>query len=606
MPNFQIFGWRPTIIRSSLIEPDRAVLKPIYIDLNPSLADFMLRRFTKFLWLEALTIAVVTLAAPLPGRTAERITGYFAPFKDFSVSVRDLEAFAQEGKIPAEYADLAKQTPPAQLQKFRQSLRQRFEVSTEYVSQFTYAPLGEKLLERVGESIQTDGRRNGMKSLRLALIWAAGDKKQGLTAINVLRRFPSRQINLNLAEVFTSYNDLTELFKRRDSTILAFNRIADAEAATSTTDFSNRLDLRRAGTFRWQKRQFAWRDRSRQRMVPGDLYLPQATSSPVPVIVISHGVAEDRTTYAYLAQHLASYGFAVATLEHVGGDTNRFRKYFSGLAPAPKATELLERPRDVSFLLDELERQAQSDPTLRQIDVQQVGLVGHSLGGYTVLALAGAQLNFDRLKRDCNPNRSVNLSLLLQCRANELKPQRYVLKDPRVKAIFAISPLNSTIFGQQGMSQIRLPVFLMGGSDDIVTPAVPEQIYPFTWLQTPDKYLAILDKGTHFSTQSISDSDSVVPISDRLIGPDPAQAKLYAQALSTAFFQTHLANRNEYKTYLTAAYAKSIGRINVTRANNSAVTAIGSLQLNLVPASAAESIVRALQQDNALTRKLVP
>ena len=68
MPNFQIFGWRsPTIIRSSLIEPDRAVLEPIYIDLNPSSADFMLRRFTKFLGIEALTIATfVTLAVPLP------------------------------------------------------------------------------------------------------------------------------------------------------------------------------------------------------------------------------------------------------------------------------------------------------------------------------------------------------------------------------------------------------------------------------------------------------------------------------------------------------------------------------------------------------------
>jgi hypothetical protein len=26
--------------------------------------------------------------------------------------------------------------------------------------------------------------------------------------------------------------------------------------------------------------------------------------------------------------------------EHVGGDANRFRQYFSSLAPAPKATEL--------------------------------------------------------------------------------------------------------------------------------------------------------------------------------------------------------------------------------------------------------------------------
>jgi predicted dienelactone hydrolase len=572
-------------------------------------ANFMSLCAPKRIWLKVLTIATfATVAIPLPGRTAERITGYFPPFKDVSVSVRDLEDFARDGKIPTDYAGLAKQTPPAQLQQFRQFLQQRFEVSPKYVSQFTNSPLVEKLLERLGESIQADSRRNGMKSLRLALIRAAEDKKQGLTVINFLKRFPGRQINLNLAEVFTSYDNLTELLKRRDKTIAILDRLNEVEAATAL-EFSNRLDLRRAGTLRWQKRKFEWLDRSRNRMVPGDLYLPQTTATtPVPVIVISHGVAEDRTTYAYLAQHLASYGFAVAALEHVGGDANRFRKYFSGLAPAPKATELLERPRDVSFLLDEIQRRAQSDPTLRQLNIGQVGLVGHSLGGYTMLALAGAEIDFDRVQRDCNPNRSLNLSVVLQCRAKELKPQRYALQDPRVKAIFAINPLNSTIFGQRGMSQVRVPVFMMGGSDDIVTPVVPEQIYPFTWLQTPDKYLAILDKGTHFSTQAIPNGDGIFPVSDSLIGPDPARARLYTQALSAAFFQTYLANRSEFQSYLNAAYAKSLESITLTSASNLAVAAgnPGSLRLNLVRSSAAESIVQALQQDNSRAPKLNP
>jgi predicted dienelactone hydrolase len=90
-------------------------------------------------------------------------------------------------------------------------------------------------------------------------------------------------------------------------------------------------------------------------------------------------VAENRTTYAYLAQHLASYGFAVAAIEHVGA------------SPVE-----------------------------------------------------------NRVQRDCNPNRSLNLSVALQCRAQELKPQRYALKDPRVKAILAINPLDifSNIFSQ--------------------------------------------------------------------------------------------------------------------------------------------------------------
>ncbi|WP_310486730.1 alpha/beta hydrolase [Chamaesiphon sp. VAR_69_metabat_338] len=575
----------------------------------------MSRRSSKLLWLKALAIATLaTIASPLPGRTAERITAYFPPFKDLSVSVRDLEAFAADGKIPAAYADLAKQTPPAQLQQFRQSLRQRFETTPTYVNQLTRAPLVLRLLDRIGDSIQADGRRNGSQSIRTALVRAARDKA-GLTPLNFLRRFPSREVNLNLAEVFTIYDNLTELYKRRDRTVATLDRLA----ATATTDtqrnFSTPLDLRRAGSVQWQRRQYNWLDRSRsvssgesrQRRVPADLYLPQTTATNLPVIVISHGVAEDRTTYAYLARHLASYGFAVAVVEHVGGDANRFRNYFANTAPPPMATELLERPRDVSFVLDELQRRSQSDPTLRQLDLQNVGLVGHSLGGYTVLALAGAEIDFDRVKRDCNPNRSLNLSVLLQCRANELPPRNYALKDPRVRAIFAISPLDSTIFGRRGMSQIQLPVFLMGGSDDIITPAIPEQIYPFTWLQTPDKYLAIVEKGTHFSTQDIDPTQqSAFPVSDGLIGPEPAQARAYAQALSVAFFQTHLSNRNDFRPYLSAAYAKSLapiglgsGTVGVAAGNRS------SLRLNLVGASASEAIVEALQQDTSRAPKLV-
>jgi predicted dienelactone hydrolase len=562
-------------------------------------------RSTKFLWLKAFAIATwATVASPLPGRTAERITAYFPPFKDFSVSVRDLEAFAADGQIPAAYADLTTQTPPAQLQQFRQSLRQRFKVSAGYITQFTRAPLVARILDRVGDSIQTGERRNGSKSIRTAMIQAAKDK-EGLTPINFLRRFPSRQVNLNLAEVFTIYDNLTELLRRRDRMIATLVGVASplenrlAAATDPNSDFSTKLDLRDAGSFRWQKRQFAWLDRSRSRIVPGHLYLPQMNAiTPVPVIVISHGVAEDLTTYAYLARHLASYGFAVVVVQHVD-DAKRFQNYFANMAPLPRVIELLERPRDISFVLDELQRQAQSDPTLRQLDAQNVGLVGHSLGGYTVLALAGAEIDFDGVKRDCTPNRSLNPSVLLQCAANDLKPQKYALQDPRVRAILAISPLDSTIFGRRGMSQIRVPVFLMGGSDDIVTPAVPEQIYPFTWLQTPHKYLAIIEKGTHFSTQEIDlTQEGAFPVSTDLIGPDPAQARVYVRALSTAFFQTHLVNRSEFRPYLSAAYAKSL--VSVAAENR------GGLRLHLVGASAAEAISQSLQQDTLRVPELVP
>ena len=535
--------------------------------------------------------AIAAIAIPLPSRAVEQITLHYPPFKDFSIPVRDLELFATTGEIAPEFAAYVKQAKPEQLQKLRHSLRQRIVVSPTYITQITDSPLLRTVLERLGEVIQTEAGTNGNKSLRLALIRAAGDKTAGLTPINFLYRFPGRRMQINLSEGFAVYANLTELLKQRDTMIVSIAQIAQAEAAASKIDFSTKLDLRQVGRFRYQKRRFAWLDPARQRQVPGDLYLPQTdTTKPIPVIAISHGVAEDRNTFAYLAQHLASHGFAVIAIDHVGGDANRFKKYFSGLAPAPAATEFLQRPRDISFALDELQRQSATDPSLGNLNLRQVGAIGHSLGGYTVLALAGAQIDFDRVKQDCSPNRSLNLSVLLQCRANELPTKRYPLQDPRITAVFAINPLGSTIFGQRGMSQVRIPVFIMGGSDDIITPAVPEQISPFTWLQTTDKYLAILEKGTHFSAQATSKQDSIFPVPEDALGPTPAVAQTYTSAIGAAFFQTYLAQRREFLPYLSANYANSISR--------------SSLPLNLVRSSASDQIVRALQQDNERAAQL--
>jgi predicted dienelactone hydrolase len=549
-------------------------------------------RLTPLHYLRLLALsAIAALAIPLPTRAVEQITLHYPPFKDFSIPVRDLELFATTGQIAPEFATYVKQAKPEQLQKLRQLLQQRIEVSPTYITQLANSPLLQTGLERLGAVIQTEAGTNGKKSLRLALVRAAGDKTAGLTPINFLYRFPGRKMQINLSEGFAVYANLTELLKQRDTMIVSIAQIAQAEAATSQQKFDNKLDLRKSGRFRYQKRQFAWLDRSRQRLVPGDLYLPQPTSpTPIPVIAISHGVAEDRNTFAYLAAHLASYGFAVVAVEHVGGDANRFKQYFSGLAPAPAATELLQRPRDISFALDELQRLSATDPSLGNLNLRQVGAIGHSLGGYTALALAGAQIDFDRVKQDCTPNRSLNLSVLLQCRANELPAQRYSLQDPRITAVFAINPLDSTIFGQRGMSQVRVPVFIMGGSDDIITPAVPEQISPFTWLQTTDKYLAILEKGTHFSAQDTPKQDSVFPVPADALGPTPAVAQTYTRAIGVAFFQTYLAQRQEFQPYLSATYANSISQV--------------SLPLNLVRSTASDQIVRALQQDNQRAAQL--
>lgn len=555
-------------------------------------------------WRNALAIATfATIVLPIPSRAAERLVTKFPPFKDLVVSVRDLETFARGGQIPPAFAQLTGNSSPTQVQQVREFLQQRFEVSPTYISQLTTWPVVQRLLARLSGSIRADPGADGGKALQTALVKAA-NTPGGLTVVSFLRAYPSQQIDLDLNEIFTIYDNLNEYLKRRDRVVLTLDRLAQSEAASNRSNLSQTSDLHRAGTFGWHKQSFSWLDRARNRLVPGDLYLP-TTNTKAPVIVISHGVAGDRTTLGYLARHLASYGFGVATIEHVGGNANRFWRYFAGLTTAPAATEFLNRPRDVSFVLDEIQRRAITDPRWQRLDPQQAGVIGQSLGGYTVLALGGAEINFDRLQRDCYPDRSLNLSVFLQCRATELPRQRYALQDRRIKAVFALNPIASSIFGAQGIATINVPTFLLAGGEDIVAPAVPEQIYPFTWLQTPNKYLAVFDRGTHFSVLD-DRTESVFPISTDLVGADPTVAQNYVRALGTAFFQRYLANRPQFAADLTAAYGKSLEPSAITASTN--LNVIGhnrpTLQLNLVGATAAPAITDALDRDPGRAPKL--
>jgi predicted dienelactone hydrolase len=226
-------------------------------------------------------------------------------------------------------------------------------------------------------------------------------------------------------------------------------------------------------------------------------------------------------------------------LEHPGSNAERFQRYFSGLAGPPEPAELINRPLDVKFVLNELQRLEKSNPQMQgKLNFQQVGAFGHSYGGYTVFTLAGAKINFEQIRRDCNPNKSLNLSVFLQCRANELKPTNYALKDDRIKAVFAVNPFLSSIFNQTGVSQIKLPLMVVAGSQDIVTPAVPEQILPFTWLGSKNKYLAVIENGTHFTALAEpTPENDVLPVPPALLGPDRSNAHSYLNALSVAFLK---------------------------------------------------------------------
>ena len=538
-------------------------------DIKPYASDFARRtwNFSSGKLPTGLGIALLNLGLlitpgvmPSPAQGAEQLYLSYGPL-EFSLPIASLEVYAKEGKIDQALAVYANYLDSKQLEQLRQVLVTRVDVTPVAIAQFLYSSQGEIILQRIGQIVQTKAYQDGFYAIRAALIKAAADP-EGLTLLNVLQKFPTYGIRINSARGFKIIDQLSNLIRQTEMAIAAVEQqeVAEASAQASLQEpvnFSEMPDLPKAGPVSYSKQSLTLNDLGRRRTFPVDLYLPTSpmTGGLAPVIVISHGLGSDRQTFAYLAAHLASYGFAVAVPEHPGSNAQQLQALINGFANEVTApAELTDRPLDIKFLLDELKRSFG-----RRLNLQQVGVIGQSFGGYTALALAGAAINFEQLQKDCDPsNDSLNLSLLLQCRALALPASQYQLQDERIKAAIAINPVGSTIFGESQISKIQVPLMLVAGSDDTVAPALAEQIQPFTWLTTPNKYLVLLKGGTHFST--LDESTGAIPVPPQAIGPNPAVAQDYMKALSLAFFQTYIAGQSEYQVYLSASYAQFINQ----------------------------------------------
>ncbi|MDF5727769.1 MAG: alpha/beta hydrolase [Rhizonema sp. PD38] len=520
----------------------------------------------------------------MPAVGAEKIKFSYS-ILEFSLSVTDLKTYAQEGKISSQLASYTKRLKPEDLAQLRQVLTEKQKLSPVAVSQFLYSEIGESMLKSAGQLIQTNSGQNGFYAIRGALILAASDPG-GLTLLNAMRYFPSENIHINVEKFFALMNKLSTLKKQTNQALSVIEQQSITEASTEPPiDISKLPELyNKSGPFYWQKRTIALVDTNRSsligsiknRVIQTDIYLPQS-QAPATVVVISHGLNSDRDSFAYLAENLASYGFVVVVPQHPGSDSLQMQALLTGTTQQVFADpELIDRPLDVTFVLDQLEQRSKYDPWLQgKINVQQVGVIGQSFGGYTALVLAGARININQLHKDCKPESDhLNISLLLQCRALALGKNspdyeqfqqnlsNLDLRDRRVKAVIALNPVTSSILGQAGLSRIEIPVLIGGGASDTVTPVFLEQIQAFNWLTTKEKYLGIGDKGTHTDLIA-SVSNVVLPSSNRFSGfseRNPELGRILLQAFSTAFMKVYLDHQTQYRPFLSTSYVKNSNR----------------------------------------------
>ena len=531
-----------------------------------------LRRFLQTGLSTAVLVAIglaTEAVLPRPVQSAETIRVLAGgPFL-FDLSVDSLETFAETGEIEGDFALYARFMNEETLSLLRQGLNRKLPLDVVTVDNLAYSPLGRDALFNLGKVFQVYRGVNGQKALRAAVIGAAAKADEsGWTIIDVLREFPTPALEIELGDLLALRRELSVYLSYNNAVVAAIQAQAAAEAAAPNgLNTAGLADLRQTGPFQFTRQTITVTNPAIRQTQTGlsvnydfdsDVYLPSGLTGPTPIVIISHGFGDVKESFTFLAEHLASYGFIVVVPDHVGSDLQYREVYLQGrLNTLLSPMEFINRPQEISFLIDKLESLAAESPEWAAVlDLNNIGVAGDSLGSSTTLALAGAEINYARLVEACDrENILLNVALYLECRAQYLPPQNYDLKDHRVTAVVAGHPLGAALYGPEGIGQIDVPLLMVSGSKDVVSPVVTEQFHPFIWLQTEPKYLAMLDVGTHFSSKPGRDAAGFFKL---IAGEHREVGASYYQALSVAFWNVYLRGDEAYLPYLTAQYGEQL------------------------------------------------
>lgn len=512
-----------------------------------------------------------TLLQPQAAQAADKITIRATGPLVFSLSVDSLETFAETGEATGNFKLLARFLNDEALAGLQPMLQKRFPLDVVTVSNLSYSPLGRDAITNVGKIIQSLPDENGFYALRAAVINAAAKAgPEGWTLIDVMREFPADAIDISVSGLLALQRELSIYLRYNRAAVQAIREQAEAEA-DGQGDLDLVLpDLSEPGPYAFEETTITVTNPALRQTDQGlsvnydfdvDVYLPQTTEAPAPIVIVSHGFGAVKEDFFFLNQHLASHGYVVLAPDHVGSDLSYRQSFLGGrLHTLLSPIEFINRPREISFLIDELERLVASSPDwAARLDLTRIAAIGDSLGSSTVMGLAGANLSQARLAEVCDTEAfTLNFARYLECRARFLPPKNYNLGDPRIRAVIAAHNMGSALYGPEGIGQIDVPMLMVTGSADVVSPGVTEQFAPFIWLNAEPRYLALLQKGTHFSSKPPGEGAGDVP--SFLMGEHRDIGAQYYKGMTTAFLGAHLRSQEQYLPYLSAAYAKAVSK----------------------------------------------
>ncbi len=184
------------------------------------------------------------------------------------------------------------------------------------------------------------------------------------------------------------------------------------------------------------------------------------------LILLSHGTGGSELGHTSVAEALAQHGYLVAAMRHPGDN-------WQDTSLTGSANFFTERPRQASKVIDAV----LSNPQWRgkiASDARgvKVGAIGHSAGGYTVLALGGAVADMNQLHAHCK-QATDDLTFCTTGGTQSTSQDAGIpgpnVADTRIRALAALAPVGA-VFSEISLKAMRIPTLVMVSEKDTWLP----------------------------------------------------------------------------------------------------------------------------------------
>ena len=244
------------------------------------------------------------------------------------------------------------------------------------------------------------------------------------------------------------------------------------------------------------------------------------------LIIFMPGLGGNINNFKWIGDQLSKRGWPLIFIDHAGSNSIALKEVIEGQKELPGANDIyLNRLLDLESVILAHE----SDQF--GLNNSSYILMGHSLGSLISFLYEGNfnQNNVDSICNDAFADFALtNLSKLLQCQLTEVSLPLFN-RSSNLSAIIGFNSFGSLIWSNERKSGIDVPILLIGGTFDLITPLMGEQFNMF--LSNSNNLLnrfLIVEGASHFSPIRIEDPSSIYEnendvfrINEAFIGADP-------------------------------------------------------------------------------------